>query len=87
MRSAVRNLDDFRSGLVVFLYDAGEVVPIDGDAWDVASGWPMSSGVAMQLHIGSFDAASNDSPTSWCPATQPFELGDLGTPVTPNDGC
>lgn len=34
-----------------------------------------------------FDTTINDDPTQWCDASQPFGLGDLGTPRAENLGC
>jgi len=49
--------------------------------------WPVDASTAMNLHTGSLDEVSNDSPSNWCFASDHYGLGDLGTPGSPNRPC
>jgi len=59
-----------------------------------AIGWGNTTdGKAQQFPIelipaaGAIDATVNDDQTLWCPAKEPFGLGDLGTPRADNGSC
>ena len=58
---------------------------IDRVAWD--SSWGMSEGVAHQLDPSAMTSSNNDSSDNWCPSTNEFGDGDLGTPGTANQSC
>ncbi|MDP6946695.1 MAG: hypothetical protein QF464_21275, partial [Myxococcota bacterium] len=62
-----------------------EGLEIDRLSWD--STWPFAEGVAMALDPEMATAEANDSSANWCPATAPFEPGDLGSPMMPNLPC
>jgi hypothetical protein len=44
-------------------------------------------GQALQLDKDFVDATANDDPATFCPATQSYGLGDLGTPGAENGDC
>lgn len=44
-------------------------------------------GASLALDPAFEDAAANDDPAAWCPSTEPFGLGDLGSPGRPNEAC
>jgi hypothetical protein len=69
---------------VIELRCAGVV--IDRIDYDKAQGWVLRAGAATALDPASLDASDNDSPESWCLATDAFG-GDLGTPGLPNSAC
>jgi hypothetical protein len=52
-----------------------------------SSGWPLASGMAMNLDPSAHTAAANDSPSNWCTAQSAYGDGDLGTPGSANDTC
>ncbi|MCB9519693.1 MAG: hypothetical protein H6699_02300 [Myxococcales bacterium] len=59
---------------------------VDTVATSTDGSWPFAAGVALQLAYGSTDG-DNDSPTSWCPATETYESGAFGSPGMPNSLC
>ncbi len=61
--------------------------PIDRVAYDDGFDFPDPDGASMSLEPEAHDAASNDSGFNWCPAEQPFGLGDLGSPGFENGPC
>ena len=62
-------------------------------ALDAISWGNTADGAAQQLPIGlipaigAIDATVNDDPAAWCAATEPFGVGDLGTPRADNLAC
>ena len=62
-----------------------EGVEIDRVTWDET--WPIVEGAAMALDPIAQSAEGNDNPEVWCPAASAFEIGDLGTPMMPNETC
>ena len=62
-------------------------VLIDEVAYDGGPQFPDGVGAAAQLDRLLIDAVLNDDGASWCLATRPFGLGDLGTPGRANDSC
>jgi hypothetical protein len=61
-------------------------VSIDRVAYDEASGYPISPGVAMSLDGRSLDAVRNDVAAAWCPAIEAYAT-DLGSPGEKNPPC
>jgi len=51
------------------------------------SGWDLAGGVAMGLDPDRHGVSTADNPSSWCPASEPFGDGDLGTPGEANAWC
>jgi hypothetical protein len=49
--------------------------------------FPVPAGASRELRADVFDAVQNDLSGSWCTATTPFGLGDLGTPGDPVPSC
>src|SRR5690606_34306244 len=50
--------------------------------------WASSpAGAALNLDPDRFDPDANDELGNWCPATDPYGDGDLGTPGGPNIEC
>ncbi|MGB0589739.1 MAG: lamin tail domain-containing protein [Myxococcota bacterium] len=62
-------------------------VVIDRVTWDQMAGWAVPEGASFTLAEGAEDAISNDLLPSWCPATQPFGDGDLGSPGEADTAC
>jgi hypothetical protein len=61
---------------------------LSGDTIIDAVRWTDSrAGKALQLDPMLTDGLSNDDPASFCDATIPYGLGDLGTPGAPNLPC
>jgi hypothetical protein len=50
------------------------------------TGFPLASGVAMNLDPASSSSVANDLAANWCAATQSYN-GDLGTPGAANTTC
>ncbi|MBI3184988.1 MAG: lamin tail domain-containing protein [Myxococcales bacterium] len=75
----------FTFGLV---NSGGQIAVRVGDAGvDQISYGAAQSGVASQLDPAKLDAAANDDPAAFCPATQTYGAGDKGTPGAPNSAC
>lgn len=56
-------------------------VAYDGD-------WPLAAGAALSLDGAlDADAATNDSPASWCAAPNTYTVGNTGSPGEPNPAC
>ena len=51
--------------------------------WD----WDIPEGASLALDIDKYSASENDSASNWCPSTEAFGDGDLGTPGTSNASC
>jgi cysteine-rich repeat protein len=64
-----------------------EGAPIDRVAWTGTAPWPDPVGASMALEPNLTDAVTNDDGGVWCPATETFGAGDLGTPGAPNGLC
>jgi hypothetical protein len=62
-------------------------VIVDTVTWGSRAPWPAASGAALSLSAAVLDADQNDAPVSWCRATTPYGLGDLGTPGAANPVC
>ncbi len=62
-------------------------VVVDQVKWDKSASWPSLNGKAMQLSKDSSTASDNDSPDSWCAATEKMASGDAGTPGKENGLC
>ncbi len=62
------------------------IVTFDTVAWDSGS-FPATSGVAMELGTGSFDATSNDDGSNWCGSSLTYGDGDYGSPGDANGDC
>ena len=64
---------------------------LDRVAWDDGATFPDEAGASMSLSAaalaGSSAAELNDQGASWCPATEAFGDGDLGTPGAANPTC
>mgnify|MGYP001307176243 CR=1 FL=1 len=49
--------------------------------------WEIPEGASLALDIGAYNTSQNDAYTNWCPATEAYGDGDLGTPGAPNAAC
>jgi hypothetical protein len=58
-----------------------------GNVIDAVTWTSSRSGKALQLDPDFTDAVSNDMASNFCDATQPYGLGDLGTPAADNGQC
>ena len=76
---------DLSTGSLSLVVPASSI-QVDAVDWS-AGGWPDTAGAAMSLDEAHYHLQHNDLPASWCPATQPYGYGDLGTPGAKNDGC
>lgn len=47
----------------------------------------VTTGAAASLDPAATDAASNDEPANWCPASQALSSGDRGSPGAANPAC
>lgn len=96
----VRNVDptvnggiEGAAGLLPFgLSDEGSndlFIAVEGEVLDqvtYSSSW-VKKGAAIGLDPRHMDPAKNDVLGNWCFATDPYGLGDLGTPGQPNPQC
>jgi hypothetical protein len=57
------------------------------DSLAYGSGWPDTSGHAMNLSPDAYDPLLNDDPANWCDAPQQWAAGDFGTPGELNPAC
>ncbi len=67
--------------------DSGLFVGIDGAVLDAITWTGSGSGAATSLDPGSRNPTANDDPLNWCPATDAYGSGDLGTPGAANPNC
>jgi len=66
----------------------GDVAIVAGTSVVDAVTWTHStSGAALQLDPDRIDPSANDVESNFCDATQPYGLGDLGTPGADNAQC
>jgi hypothetical protein len=65
----------------------GLALVVGGATLDAVTWTTTASGVAANLDARGEDPTSNDGDFYWCPATQPYGLGDLGTPGAANTDC
>jgi len=77
------NLDNVGADEVILTHGATELDRVEFDDVD----WPNTPGASLTLDPAFLDAAANDDPALWCPATSAYGAGDLGTPRSANDGC
>ncbi|MEQ1501619.1 MAG: MopE-related protein [Myxococcota bacterium] len=72
-------------GFVQELSITGAGVALDELSW---VGWgPMPSGGSLELAADHLDPDDDDLEANWCPATDPFGVGDLGTPGFVGAAC
>jgi hypothetical protein len=69
----------------VLLYNGA--VLIDGVAYDAGATFPNKAGAALSLTGDVLTTDGNDDGANWCDASDPFGIGDLGTPGGPNPMC
>jgi len=78
---------DLTSSLSLTNAGGGLALVYAGQALDVVTWAASTPGVAQNLDASGEDPVRNDDPFYWCPATEPYGLGDLGTPGAPNTSC
>jgi hypothetical protein len=85
---------DYAFGSAISLGNTSDVLSLefgatvfDTVAWDGGITFPNPTGASMALDRTSTDAVLNDDGTRWCEGTDPYGLGDLGTPGTLNRSC
>ncbi|HEY2736488.1 MAG TPA: lamin tail domain-containing protein [Polyangiales bacterium] len=61
-------------------------IEIDRVAYDKAGGYPVTSGASLSLDPSRLGAATNDSASAWCAATESYGP-ELGTPGRANPVC
>jgi cysteine-rich repeat protein len=61
-------------------------VEVDRVAFDGAN-WPAETGASLSLDPGKYDYLQNDNPDNWCPGSEAYGDGDLGTPGAQNTAC
>ena len=58
---------------------------LDSVKWDRE--WVFEAGLSMQLDANKYSPTSNTSKSNWCPSTESFGDGELGSPKTLNNTC
>jgi len=60
---------------------------IDEVSYDGGPLFPDLNGISMALNPQFLTAQANDQGENWCPSTEPYGDGDLGTPGSENSAC
>ena len=83
------NLTNTEGMIGIFTYgtdgtDGTEIINVE---YGSGNGFPTATGASLSLDPGHFSAAESKAGSSWCPGTDIYNTGDLGSPGLANSSC